>query len=84
MNYLVENPFQRFVSHIQRNNLTYWVHYESNAHFLGKIDLLMRLLQMVKNIQNSLLLHQYTGGDDSATRRMHPGTPRLECLSRAL
>ena len=58
----------------------YRVHYESNAHFLRNIDLLMRLVQMVKNFQTSLLLHQYTCGDDSAAHGMHPGTPQLECL----
>ena len=64
--------------------IIYRVHYESNAHFLGKIDLSMRLVQMVKSFQNSLLLHQYTCGDDSATPGMHHGTPRLECLSGTL
>lgn len=39
---------------------------------------------MVKILQNSLLMNQYTCGDDSATPEMHSGTPPLECLSEAV
>jgi len=60
------------------------VHYESDAHLLGKLDLFIRLVQMVKILHIGLLLHRYTCGDDSATPGKHPGTPQLECLSGTL
>lgn len=58
--------------------------YNSYVHFLKKIDLLIQSLQMVKNLQNNILSHQYTCGNDSATPGRHPGTSQLKCLSRTL
>jgi len=62
----------------------YRVHYESNAHFLGKIYLLILSVQMLKILRNSPLLHQCTCEDVSATPGRHPETPPQECLSRTL
>lgn len=60
------------------------VRYESNAHFLRKIYLLIQSVQIINILQNSPLLRQYTCGDVYATPGKHPETPRQKCLSGTL
>ena len=64
--------------------VTYRVCYESNEHFLGKIEILILPVQMLRILESTLPLHQYTSGDVSATPGRHPETPRKECSSGTL
>lgn len=83
----LQRACQRFRPRIEaviQANEGYRVHYKSNAHCLRKIDLLIVAVQMLKILQNTPPLNQYTCGDVSAMPGRHAETPRRECLLGSL